>query len=306
MERGPAINPWAIVLRPFSYTAAIVPVTLGAVLALDRGAFDGWLLLVTLVGSIMLQAFTNFINTYYDFRNGVDTAESPGSTGMVLVEGWLKPGQIKTAAVLALVMVMLCGTYLVILRGWPLLVLGLMGVLGGYAYTAGPVPYKYRGLGTPLVFVLMGPLMVIGSYIVQLGEFDWVSLLAAVPIGLLVAAILHANDLRDLEGDSNARVQTMTTMLGTSAAGLLYYGLVGGAYLVQLLLVLLGSLSPWTLLAWITLPVAVRLMGTVRRSQTGGGAGLQLLEPQTAQLHLQFGLLVIAGLLIDILWWSGG
>ena len=290
---------WFIALRPWSFTAAAVPVTLGAVLAWHQGYFNGGLFVLTLLGGVLLQAGTNLINTYGDYISGVDTVES-AVTCPQLVRNILKPRQMKTAGIIVFLLAALIGSYLVYLRGWPVLILGLIGVFAGYTYTLGPAPYKYSGLGSILVFFLMGPLMVIASYYVQAAAFSGQAILISLPIGFLVSAILHANDLRDIDFDCQAGIKTLALKLGRSKSYLVYYLLNIGA-VFSLIILLITKVIPFTaLLPLVLLPQVVNIFKNTWDSMNGSSQCLVMLEAGAAKFHFHFGLMFICGWLLDI------
>ncbi len=293
----PAWQVWLRASRPFSLTAAFIPVTLGTVLAWREGYFNLLFYLLAVTVGIMLQIGTNLVNTNYDYINGVDTTASSGDSNPILVMGWLSPPAVIKGGYLAFALAALSGLYLVFLRGWPLLLLGLVGVLGGYGYTARPLAYKYRGLGVPLVFILMGPLMVLGGYVVQTGYWQWTPVLVSLPVGFLVAGIMHGNDLRDVETDRLAAVKTWSHIMGDKSEHC-YYFLILGAYLSTILLVV-GGLLPWpALLPLVLLQQGIKLTRMVRGGFRGNPALLGPIEPLTANLHLKYGMLFIIGLLL--------
>jgi len=292
---------WFLALRPWSFTAAFIPVTLGAVLAWQEGLFNLPLYILTVAGGIMLQAGTNMVNTYYDYVNGVDTVESASRSNPVLVFGWLRPKTLLRGGYVVFILAAIIGFYLAYLKGWPVLVLGLAGLVGGYGYTARPLAYKYQGLGIPLVFMLMGPLMVLGGYIVQGGSNYWLPVLASLPVGFLVAGILHGNDLRDMETDQKAAIKTLSNFLGNKAE-FFYYFLLLGAYLSLVMLVAGGLLPLPAILPLLLVPQAVKLGLRVREGFVGHKNLLGAVEPLTANLHLRSGLLLIAGLMAAGLW----
>jgi 1,4-dihydroxy-2-naphthoate octaprenyltransferase len=172
-------------------------------------------------------------------------------------------------------------------------------VLAGFFYTAGPAALAYIGLGEITVFIFMGPIIVVGAYYVQAMRVGWDTVLASLPVGFLVAAILHANNLRDLESDRAIGKRTLATILGRARGNIEYYILVGGTYTVLLLTVLL-NISPWyTLVTALTLPMAVALMRRV--SVNTEPAALNPVLRKTAQLHVRFGLLLVSGWVIALL-----
>jgi 1,4-dihydroxy-2-naphthoate octaprenyltransferase len=177
-------------------------------------------------------------------------------------------------------------------------VLGLLGLAGGFGYTAPPLQYKFHALGLPLVFLLMGPLMVVGAYYVIAGAFSWQALVVSLPVGLLVAAILHGNEWRDLSEDARAGISTLSIRAGRRVAHLLYVSLVVGAYLALAMAVAVGALPPSSLLAMLSLPLLVR---AIRASELGAGGqqrAIAMIDLETAQLHAAFGFLLAAGLVL--------
>ncbi|MBE3582705.1 MAG: prenyltransferase [Limnochordaceae bacterium] len=286
---------WLMASRPFSLTASVIPITLGALLAVREGvSFHILWFVLALVGGTLLQVGTNFVNTYYDYMNGVDTREQKASIQPWLVLGWFSPGAVLAAGYLAFSVSALIGLYFIYVRGWLIAAIGLAGLLGGYWYTAGPVHYKYRGLGVPLVFVLMGPLETLGGYVTLAGHLSWTPIAAALPVACLVAAILHGNDLRDFETDREGGMVSLSHWLGWTASIRLYDALLAGAYVFALLNVAVGILPIWSLLVLATVPAAWQLM---RRVHAGGQCIIPV-EPLTAKLHMQFGLALSLSILV--------
>jgi 1,4-dihydroxy-2-naphthoate octaprenyltransferase len=289
---------WFRALRPWSYTAAVIPVALGMVIAASEGKFDAWLFLLVVAGSIAIQAGTNLMNDYYDHVKGAD---QPGKLGMggAIQRGDLHPRQVFIGGVLAFLVGIGIGLYLVWVSGPFILWLGLLSVAAGFFYTAGPFALAYVGLGEVAVFIFMGPVMVVGSYYVQSGTVTWPVVLASLPVGFLVAAILHANNLRDLDTDRQLGKRTLATLLGRQGANAEYYFLVVGTYVSLLVLILLG-IAPWlTAITALTLPLAVKLMRIVANNTEAGA--LHPVLQQTALLHMRFGGLLIVGWIVAML-----
>jgi len=283
---------WWGAVRPWSYTAAVIPVLLGAAIAAYDRVFNGWTVLLALIGSIAIQMGTNLTNDYYDFRKGADSSTSLG-TGGSLLRGDLTPRQVFIGGILAFGVGIAIGLYLVSLTGPFIFWLGLFSVAVGFFYTAGPFALAYVGLGEVAVFIFMGPVMVIGSYYVQAQTVTWPVVLASLPVGFLVAAILHANNLRDLESDKKIGKRTLATLLGRAGANVEYYVLVLGTYLSLAVMVLAG-IAPWlTLISIVTLPFAIKLMRIVAAETEP--KKLHPVLRQTARLHMQFGLLLVIG-----------
>jgi len=289
---------WLRAVRVFSFPASIVPVVVGAAMAAHSdGPVAWWLLPFVAVASVLMHAGTNLVNDFFDYLKGVDTDYSYGGS-RVLVEGLLSPRQAFVGALAMFAGSCVIGLLFIAVRGWPIFALGVVGLLAGFFYTARPVGYKYFALGDALVFILMGPLMVIGSHFVLTGSYDHSVLIASLPVGCLVAAILAANNMRDIQHDRNARVRTVASLLGHDRARLEYYALVGGAYVSVLGMIAGGLVGAWGLLVLVTVPLAVRNVRRVARSQPLQPQTIATLDVQTAQLHLAFGLLFALTILL--------
>ncbi|HEY6201998.1 MAG TPA: 1,4-dihydroxy-2-naphthoate octaprenyltransferase [Candidatus Limnocylindria bacterium] len=287
---------WEIA-RPFSFTASTVPTAVGGALAAVEGRFDWTLFLVSLVAGVLLHIGTNVTNEIYDVRKGVDTIVSPRASHAI-VKGRISDREAYVAAVAAFALAFTLGLFLVSVRGWPVVALGLAGLIGGYTYTAPPFQYKFSPYGIPLVFMLMGPLMVVGSYFVITGTIDWSALAISIPVGFLVAAILHGNEWRDISEDARAGARTFSVRMGRQAAHWLYLALVVGAYIALTAAVLVGLLPTWTLLAILSLPLLVRQIRSAEFGASGQQRAIAMIDLQTAQLHAAFGYLMVAGLII--------
>lgn len=287
---------WVKAVRAYSYPASIVPVVLGAVFAwYGTGRFDPFLFALTLVAGVLYHTGANLINDYYDHRHRVDRPGTLGGSG-VLVAHDLAPRQVLLGAWVALGLGTGIGLWLVTLFGWPLLAVGLAGLAGAVFYTATPGSAKYHALGEPLVFVMMGVLMVLGAYLVQAGEPSWKAVWVSLPVSFLVTAILQANDTRDIVDDRAAGITTLAILLGHERARDVYSGLLAATYLSTLALAL-ARVTPWlSLVSFATLPLAWKLHRHYRRHRTEQGRGLVGTIERTAQLHLLFGLLLSAGI----------
>jgi 1,4-dihydroxy-2-naphthoate polyprenyltransferase len=291
------LGAWSEIARPFSFTASTVPVAAAGALAAMDGRFSWPLFLAALVAAVLLHVGTNVTNEIYDVRKGIDDITSPRASH-ALLKGRLSEREAFVLAGVAFAAAAAVGAGLVAARGWPVVVLGLLGLAGGFGYTAPPLQYKFRALGLPLVFLLMGPLMVVGAYYVVAGAFSWQAVVVGLPVGLLVAAILHGNEWRDLSDDARAGISTLSIRAGRRVAHLLYVSLVVGAYLALAMAVAAGALPPSSLLAMLSLPLLVR---AIRASELGAGGqqrAIAMIDLETAQLHAAFGFLLAAGLVI--------
>ncbi len=286
---------WAQAVRPFSFTASIVPVLLGAAVAGTQGLFHPGLLLLTLAAAVAIQGAANLFSDYFDYRGGYDTPESYGGSG-VLTRGLLQPSEVFLGGLVLLLASAAIGVYLAALRGLPVLLLGALGVLGAYFYSGRPLAYKYRGLGDPVIFLLFGPCMVLGAYYVQAHAIELVPMLYALPVGCLVTAILHVNNIRDIPSDGRGGGVTVARALGVGGSKVLLYALLGAAYALVIGGVLIGAFVRWSALALLTAPLAWTLARRVRRASEP--RDLVLLDVAAARVHLLFGLLLVIGVLL--------
>ncbi|HLF24699.1 MAG TPA: LLM class flavin-dependent oxidoreductase [Anaerolineae bacterium] len=292
---GRRLGAWFEIARPFSLTASTVPVAAAGALALFDGKLSLPLFLAALIGAVLLHLGTNITNEIYDVRHGIDTITSPGASH-ALLKGRVKEREAFMLVGASFALAIMIGVSLILVRGWPVAVLGAIGLLGGFGYSAPPLQYKYRALGIPLVFVLMGPVMVIGAYYVITGEFNAQALIVSLPVGLLVAAILQGNEWRDVSDDARFGIGTLSTLLGRRAAHVGYVSLVVGAYLTLAVGVLIEFLPTSSLLAMLSLPLLVRAIRASELGALGQQRAIAKLDLETAQLHAAFGLLLILGL----------
>ena len=285
------------IARPFSFTASVVPVSAGAALAAIDGAFSWPLFVAALVAAVALHVGTNVINEIYDVRRGIDTITSPRASHAI-VTGRISERGAFGVALAAFALATLIGTLLIAVRGWPVAALGVVGLVGGYAYTAPPLQYKYRALGLPLVFLLMGTLMVVGAQYVVAGFFDPRAVILSIPVGLLVVAILHGNEWRDISEDARMGAVTFSTRFGRRVAHFWYVGFVVAAYMALAIAVALAVLPAYTLLAVLSLPLLVRALRASELGASGQQRAIAMIDLETAQLHATFGLLLVLGLVL--------
>lgn len=246
-------------LRPFSLVVALASCGLGVSLAWMDGAKDTALAVLVMVSGLLLQVAVNLINDHRDIENPHLTDEQRGQIHRNALTGW---------AVIGLVIVL--GLYMVSLRGWPLLLLGLVGVFGAWGYTGGRINYKSRGLGVPLVFLLMGVLLIGGAYYVMSGDYSWHVLWLSLPFSLLSSLLLLSNELRDYEEDRAEGIATLSVRMGYPSGVRLFYGLSAAIYLVSgwlyldgllpgVLVLLLTLVALWQPLRVLHQPVRTRL-----------------------------------------------
>jgi 1,4-dihydroxy-2-naphthoate octaprenyltransferase len=252
-------------------------------------------MILALVGAMAIQAGTNLVNDYYDFRSGADSEQSLGPS-MVIQRGLLSAEQVWRGGIVAFAIGAVIGLALVYLCGWPILAIGIPSVAAGYFYTASPVSLAYVALGELTVFIFMGPAIVMGAYFVMALHFSRAALWASIPIGFLVAGILHANNIRDIESDTRHGKRTLATILGRAGANYELIALDAAAYLATVVAVVSHAI-PWiALAAFITIPRALDQIRIMTRENEPKKLNLGLFR--SIQLHMEFGLLMIAAFLV--------
>ena len=285
---------WEVV-RPFSFTASLLPVSVGGAIALGQGRMHWPLFVAALLGGLGLHIGTNVINEIYDVRHGIDSITSPRMS-MAILKGRISERGAFLVAWSGFILALIMGIFLTLHRGWPIVLLGLIGFIGGYFYTAPPFQYKYRALGLPLVFVLMGPVMVGGAYYAVTGTFDANLLVVSVPVGLLVTAILHGNEWRDVAEDTRHGFTTFSAQVGRDAAHWVYVMLVLGAYVAVGMAVMVGALPKLALLTLLSLPLLAWILRDAERGAEGHLRAIAMIDLMTARLHSAFGALLLVGL----------
>lgn len=289
---------WFWLARPFSLTAAAVPVIFGAVLASKDGVFAFLPVMAMLLGSLFIQAATNMFNEFYDEQRGLDVAGAVGIAGSI-VAGRMHARTVLLGALFCYTVALFMGIYLIFVGGWPILILGCLSALGGYLYSAGPKPIAYTPASELAVFLFMGVLIVVITYAVQARAFPLYVPFAALPFGGPVAAILLANNIRDVESDRRGGRRTVPIVFGRGAAIWFYRGLLLEAYATVFLLILFGVM-PWSAgLVVLSLPLAVKVWRGI--SSSTRPERLDPIVKATAGVHLTFGLLYAAGVLVGSL-----
>ncbi|QLG27469.1 1,4-dihydroxy-2-naphthoate polyprenyltransferase [Halorarum halophilum] len=279
VSRGRA---WLMAARPQTMPAAVSPVVVGTGLALGRGVFAPLPALVALLGAVLIQIGTNFANDYYDAVQGADTEDREGFT-RVTAGGLIEPAEVKRAMWLTFAAAIVVGAYLVAVGGLPILIIGLLSVAAGVAYTGGPYPLGYHGLGDLFVFVFFGLVAVTGSYYVQAAAALGVEFLtlvpsaelvppaaivASLPVAAICTDILVVNNVRDVEEDTRTGKRTLAVRFGYGFSRAQFVLLLGLAYAVPVALaVTTDDLA--TLLPLLTLPYAATLTRTVLTETTG-------------------------------------
>jgi 1,4-dihydroxy-2-naphthoate octaprenyltransferase len=284
---------WLMAARVRTLPAAVAPVLVGTSLAVTEDVFRAGAFIAALLGAIFIQVGTNLSNDYSDARRGADTEDRLGPV-RVTAGGLVPPKQVLVATYVTFGLAALCGAYLVAVSGIELLFVGIASIAAGVLYTGGPRPYGYEGLGEVFVFLFFGIVAVAGSTFAQTEEWPWEAFVLAVPVGLLAAAILVVNNVRDMDTDRRAGKRTLAVRLGRDRTRTLYGLMVYLAFALAALPWVLGSLSPWLLLPLVAVPLAVPLVRTVRTHTDGPTLNAAL--ARTGLLQLAFCVLLAAGI----------
>ena len=288
---------WLMAARPRTLPAGIAPVLVGTALAITEGTFRAGAFIAALLGAIFIQVGANLSNDYSDARRGADTEDRLGPV-RVTAGGLVPPKQVLVATYVSFGVAVVCGIYLVVIAGWVILAIGAASILAGVLYTGGPRPYGYEGLGDLFVFLFFGLVAVTGSYYAQVEHLEWEAFALAVPVGLLAAAILDVNNIRDAPTDARVGKRTIAVRVGRRRARNLYAAEVYFALLALVVIWCISNdLDAWILLPWLLLPLAAPLVRTVR--QHSDGPTLNQALAQTGMLQLAFCLLLSAGLLLS-------
>ena len=285
---------WLQAVRPFSFTASIVPILVASALAYADGALRPWLALLMLIASVACHAGANLANDLHDHLRGVDTDQSLGPS-QVIQQGHLSPTVIRMGMTVAFAIATSLGLLIVAQSDAIILALALVSLAAAYFYTGGPRPLAYFALGEVTVFLAMGVGMVIGAYFVLADTVTRQSVLVSVPVASLVAAILHANNIRDVDLDLAANKRTLANQFGRRFANIEFAVLVFGAYVATVVLVATASRLWPTMVVLLTLPTAIQLTLTLWPATTP--PVLNSVLRKTAGLHLRFGLLLTIGLI---------
>jgi 1,4-dihydroxy-2-naphthoate octaprenyltransferase len=294
-SRPSALSSWLLASRPKTLSAASVPVLVGSACAYARGGFELGPASAALAGALLLQVGANFANDVYDYEKGADTAERLGPTRAVQA-GLISPAAMKRGMLVVFALALLIGVYLTFVAGPIILAIGVVSILSAIAYTGGPYPLGYNGLGDLFVFVFFGLVAVCGSAFVQLGHVPPLALWCSLPVGALATAILVVNNLRDHEQDAQVGKRTLAVRWGKKAVVYEYGALLALAYAVPLYLATSSAQGRFVLLPLVTLPMARRL---VRAIATEQGRALNARLAGTAKLLLLFGLLLTLGIVLD-------
>jgi len=289
-----SVAAWVLACRPKTLVCAFVPVAVGAAAAHQAGSLAVIPTLVALLGAVLIQIGANFANDVFDADKGADTEERVGPTRAV-ASGLLSGSAMRTGIVVAFGLATLCGGYLVTISGWPIIAIGVLSILSALAYTGGPYPLGYHGLGDVFVWVFFGPVAVCGTALVAHGSVPLVAWLASIPVGALATAILVVNNVRDRETDVKANKRTLAVRFGRRAGEFEQLTLLTVSYVIPVLLAKLTG-SPWMLLPLVSLPLAVLHYRELRRRE---GSALNATLAGAARLLAVHGALLATALALS-------
>ncbi|MEH6906455.1 1,4-dihydroxy-2-naphthoate polyprenyltransferase [Neobacillus drentensis] len=257
VESNRGFQVWWQMTRPHTLTAAFVPVLLGTALALKHGKIHFGLFFAMLIASLLIQAATNMFNEYFDFKRGLDTAQSVGIGGTIVRDG-IKPKTVINLAFGFYGIALLLGIYICANSSWWLAVVGLICMAVGYFYTGGPFPIAYTPFGEILSGFFMGMLIILIAFFIQTGTVSSTSILVSVPSMILVGMIMLSNNIRDLDGDKENGRKTVAILLGKKGAIYLLTGMFTFSFLWVLGLIVSGVLPVWTALVILSAPKAMK------------------------------------------------
>lgn len=295
IDTMPAWKPWLLAARPRTLPAAVAPVVVGTAVAIHDGGFHALSALMALITALLLQVAANFANDALDFTRGVDTAERVGPT-RVTAAGLLSQQAVMRATAVTLALSLASGLWLVVRGGWPILVLGVAAIICAVAYTGGPFPLGYLGLGEVFVFLFFGPVAVAGTAYVQTLKLTPLALAVSVPIGALAVAILVVNNLRDLPTDATTGKRTIAVRIGAERTRLEYGAMLIVAVASPIGYWLAGWLDWWWILTAGSWPVA---WGLWRQIHGHVGRALNATLAATARMQLIYSVLLATALVLS-------
>ncbi len=283
---------WMLAFRPATLGLSFMPVLVGSAIAFAQHSLPVGPALAALASALLIQIGTNLANDVFDHKKGADTQERLGPL-RVTQAGLLTERQVLTGMVIAFAFAIVSGIYLTAVSGYPVVVLGVLSIAAGIAYTAGPWPLGYNGLGDVCVLLFFGGVAVCGTVWVETGSVPFLAYAASLPVGALATAVLVVNNVRDCETDTRAGKRTLVVRFGRQFGIAEYRVLLAVAYLIPLALLVVHQASMWILLPYLTAPKAWKLAQALANEK---GAALNQVLVRTAQLCLQFGVLFAIGL----------
>lgn len=286
---------YILVTRPWSFTMSLISVSVGTILAAEVGPISWPWFIATALGIVFFHAAANVINDYFDTKNEIDTPDAPTAKyrPQPIISGVLTSREVLIEAIVLFVLTAAIGFVIAAMRSWHVIWIGMVGLATAIFYTAGPVKFKYRALGEIAVFLMWGPLMVSGAYAVQVQTLSLKPLVISIPFGILVALVLFANNMRDIAFDSRQNVKTVSILVGLKNSFLIFAGLILAAYIYVFGMIILGMMSLWGLIIFLSVPKAWSLLKTFKRETP------DMADALTAQFETVFGILLTLALFLD-------
>lgn len=299
LDRRKGWRVWWQLTRPHTLTASFVPVTVGTVLAAEYTRIHFGLFFAMLIACLLIQTATNMFNEYFDFKRGLDNEHSVGIGGAIVREG-VEPKTVYRLAFILVGVSLLLGAYICMKSSWWIAVIGSLSIAVGYLYTGGPYPIAYTPLGELFSGFFMGVVIILISVFIQTGEIQTAQTLVSVPVAILIGAINLANNIRDMDGDKKSGRKTLAILLGRKRAIGLLAAMFAVSYLWLFLLIATEGMTPWILLALLSLPTAYKAV----RNFIGKTAPKEMLPAMkaTARTNTQFGMLMAIGIILSYLW----
>lgn len=285
-------------MRPHTLTASFVPVFTGTAMALLERQMHLLLFILMLIASLLIQAATNMLNEYFDYVRGLDTKESVGIGGTIVRDG-IAPKTIKNLAILFYVISLLIGVYICMESSWWIAVIGIASLAVSYFYSGGPVPISSTPFGELLSGLFMGPVIIMITYYIQTHSLSLDYFLVSLSVGLLIGSINMANNIRDLDSDKLGGRKTLPILLGKEKAVVWLAVIFAAAFAWVVVLVLLGRITPWILVVFLSSPKAVQAIKQFRGKKTAPEMMPAMVS--TAKLNTIFGMLLTVGLIIAFL-----
>ncbi|MFZ2322751.1 MAG: 1,4-dihydroxy-2-naphthoate polyprenyltransferase [Ignavibacteriaceae bacterium] len=286
------LQSWILAIRPHTLPAAVVPVIVGSALAIYYGIFYPSFSIIALICSLLIQIGTNFTNDLYDHIKGADTKERKGPT-RVLASGLISVNEMKWGIFLVFFTAFLLGMYLVYSVGIVIFWIGIFSIIAGLAYTAGPFPLAYNGLGDLFVFIFFGIVGTMGTFYLHIQQFTFLAFLISLPVGALITNILIVNNYRDIEEDKAAGKKTLAVLLGKEFSRFEYVFFILLSFLVPFLLHFKYGFSFWVFLPYITMPLAIMLVKMIYALK---GPQLNKTLEMSAKFSALFGFLLSIGI----------
>ncbi|MBT3391209.1 MAG: 1,4-dihydroxy-2-naphthoate polyprenyltransferase [Chloroflexi bacterium] len=295
LQKMSSFKAWLLAARPKTLPAAAAPVVVASALAYLDGRFDFFPALAALLGALLLQVGSNVANDLYDFMRGSDAGERLGPM-RVTQAGLIPVAQVRRGMYLIFALAALIGMYLVFHAGWVVVAIGVAAIFAAVAYTGGPFPYGYHGLGDVFVFIFFGLAATVGTYYVQSHTTSALAWWLAIVMGLLIVGILVVNNIRDIESDRQANKRTLAVIFGLKFVQGEYVACIVGAYLIPVLIWLLGLMPVTGFLVLLSIPMAARLIQTIYTEQ---GRALNKTLAGTGRLTLIYAVLFLVGILLQ-------